>query len=147
MATKYVREGGVREARLERETPYRPFQRTWRLNPRRRLLIIYVAILGICMLLFTVNALSRKMPFKGQPVIRGAAEVLDKSAPEEPHRLRITVPVTPARTVDHWTPVDAETWEDFTAGDYIGVLYQVSRDGQAVRIRETGLVALPPPKP
>jgi hypothetical protein len=143
MATKFVRPAPAAETRA---TPYRSLPpaagglRTW-----RWLLLAYVAV-AVCFLAWSgMSRVGEAFTFAMRPMLRGEAEVRGVGGdPGDPGRVRLHLAVplpggghAPADAV---VPADAEVaWR---AGDVVGVMYRVSRDGARVRVEEAGLVPL-----
>jgi len=147
VAVKYVRgdEGGP--SRMAEE-PMGPVRRLNRLEPKKRLLIIYLGLMGFAMLLVLTKIVSTPTQFAGRPMERGEGVILKKEVrgeAEPGYFFEIEVSLPDAGSVVAYGRTDAETFEGLEEGDRIGVLYQTNRRGTELRIRETGLVALPPP--
>ena len=137
MATKYGRE---REApRLLRKDENAAS------NPRRWAL--FVALLAVCVLGF-LHGPSSRLTFEGQPVLHGEGIIYDKlidGGIEPNYLLQVGVALDNDHVAFDYVPTDPETWDKLSKGARIGILYQRSRIGNAIRIREPGLVALPAP--
>ena len=150
MAIKYVRESKADQALDGRSTPFQRAGRAGRWPIRKKLTVIYIGILVMSVLAFTSSLLVQKGSFRGQPVVRGVGVVEEKASRSGPngetlHFLRLRVPLDSDRWAEDEADIDAEHWAGFSEGDRVGILYQISRDGGAVRIRECGLVALDQP--
>jgi len=136
VATKYKREG-------EASAPSRKD-----MNPVhvRRRWFLFAALIAVCVL--SVLRGSVIAPgFDNQPVLRGEGIIYDKLVDEnnEPrYLLQVGVSLDNGHVALDYVPTDPETWRRLAKGDRIGVLYQRGRTGDSIRIREAGLVALPP---
>jgi hypothetical protein len=109
---------------------------------------LFVVLAAVCALsLLQGRALTPA--FDGQPLIRGEGIVYDKlvDANGADYLLQLGVSLDNGSVAFDYTSTDPETWRELAKGDRIGVLYQRSRGGGRIRIRETGLVALPPSNP
>ena len=137
MATKYKREG---EAAAPSRKDVNP------VHVRRRW-FLFAALIAVCVM--SVLRGSVITPgFDNRPVLRGEGIIYDKLVDEnnEPrHLLQVGVSLDDGRVAFDYATTDPETWNRFAKGDRIGVLYQRSRTGGNIRIREAGLVALPTP--
>lgn len=110
--------------------------------------ILFVAVAAVCGLsVFQSRILTPS--FDQQPVIHGEGIIYDKLVDETngtAYLLQVGVSLDNGRVVLDYAATDADTWKRLAKGDRIGVLYQRSRGGGRIRIREVGLVALPPSK-
>jgi len=114
-------------------------------NPRRWLL--FVVLVPVCILGF-LHGPGARLTFDGQPILRGDGIIHDKLLDEtgDPKYLvQVGVSLDDTHVAFDYVLIDPETWRKLSKGDRIGVLYQRSRTGNAIRIRETGMVALPLP--
>ncbi len=155
MAIKYKREGGVRIARETRYTPYKSLFSRMMPDPKRRLLMIYsaCAFFGILALMAgRIQQISEVALFHEQPLTKGMGQIVDKAtqAPGEAetgHWIHIAAPLLEGGALQDWMQVDETVWNTLEVGDWVGILFQLSKNGKRIRIQECGLVALPPPIP
>jgi len=101
----------------------------------------------VCVLGF-LHGPSSRLTFEGQPVLHGDGIIYDKLVDrgiEPNYLLQVGVALDNDHVAFDYVPTDPETWDKLSIGVRIGVLYQRSRIGNAIRIREPGLVALPAP--
>ena len=148
MAVKYVRGGDEPDTSGMLEEPMGPLRRLSRLDPKKRLVVIYLGLMGLAMLLLLTHMFSVPTQFGGQPVERGEGVIVKKEVHDEgesAHFFLIKVSLPEGDPLVAYGRTDAETFERLEEGDRIGVLYQTNRKKTQIRIRETGLVALPPP--
>ena len=125
-----------------------PLRRLSRLDPKKRLMVIYLGLMGLAMLLVLTRIFSTPTQFGGRPVERGEGVIVKKEArgEDEPaYFFLIEVVLPDGETQASYGRTDAETFERLEEGDRIGVLYQTNRRKTQIRIVETGMVALPPP--
>lgn len=147
MAVKYGRGGDTGSSGMLEE-PMGPLRRLTRLDPKKRLIIIYLGLMGLAMLLLLTHMFSTPTQFGGRPVERGEGVIVKKEARgegEPAYFFLIKVLLAEGDPLVAYGRTDAETFERLEEGDRIGVLYQTNRKKTQIRIRETGLVALPPP--
>ena len=147
MAVKYVR-GDESGTSGMLEEPMGPLRRLTRLDPKKRLVIIYLGLMGFAMLLVLTRMVSTPTQFGGRPVERGEGVIVEKEVHgegESAYFFLIEVSLPDGETLVAYGRTDAETFERLEEGDRIGVLYQTNRKKTQIRVRETGLVALPPP--
>jgi len=147
VAVKYVRGGDTGSPGMLEE-PMGPVGRLSRLDPKKRLVIIYLGLTGLAMLLLLTHMFSTPTQFGGRPVERGEGVIVGKEARGEgvpAYFFAIKVLLPEGDPLVAYGHTDAETFERLEKGDRIGVLYQTNRRKSEIRIREIGLVALPPP--
>jgi len=147
MATKYAREDSVERAREAHRVSFKREDKFGVASYKRRLIIIYLGILVVVALMFAAGPLGAKNPFLGRSVLRGEGVVIGKETRGDPsveirHFLRIRMSLEDGGQAEDLAEIDAEHWQAFKEDDRVAVLYQLSRDGRRVRIRECGLVAL-----
>ena len=136
MAKKYRREHEAPAPSRKNVNPIR-VRRQW---------LLLAALIAACILSLLRGSVTAPA-FDGQPLLRGEGIIYDKLVDEnnEPrHLLQVGVSLDDGRVAFDYATTDPETWNRLAKGDRIGVLYQRSRTGGSVRIREAGLVALPP---
>jgi hypothetical protein len=155
MPVKYQPEDSVREVREARRTPFQSMDRgPGGLRRRQQWIILIVPAVLIFMMFLAgrYQAAREEAPFEDQPLLRGSGLILNKridnAAPEPRYLLEIYCQIIPENREEplEFTDIaetDREAWEKFARNDRIGVLYQISRNGGAVRIRECGRLALP----
>ena len=144
MATKYVRKTTDRAGRHQ-GPPAGPFDMLRRMQPKRRLILIYVGVSAMSLLILLGDRFFVGSQFGGQPLIRGEGVVVTKHLREAEvptYTLAIEV-LTDAGTKTYpcHTQTDSETWNRLQEGDRVAVVYQFDRGKTRVRIREVGTVA------
>ncbi len=149
MPTKYVRDWGASRDGEGRKTPFRKhLQRPATVSSRRRFMFVYAGLLGLTVFVFAASSMIRIMQYESQPILRGVGKVVGleegSTGGESEHLLRVRVPLGGDRWAEDTAFLDEEQWRGFRMGDSVAVLYQVSRFGVGIRIRECGLVALSP---
>ena len=146
MAVKYVR-GDEPGTSGMLDEPVGPVRRLTRLDPKKRLVVIYLGLMGFAMLLVLTRMLSTPTQFGGRPVERGEGVIVEKEVHgegESVYFFLIKVLVGEGDPLVAYGRTDGETFDRIEKGDRIGVLYQTNRKKTEIRICETGLVALPP---
>ena len=106
---------------------------------------LFAVLIAVCVLSL-LSGSTVAPAFDEQPVIRGEGLIYDKLGDENDeskHLLQVGVSLDGGRVAFDYAVTDPETWNRLAKGDRIGVLYQRSRTGGSIRIREAGLVALP----
>jgi len=137
VATKYKRDGEAPAPSRKDMNPVR-IGRRW---------FLFAALIAVCIL--SVLRGSVIAPgFDNQPELRGEGIIYDKlidSDDNEPrYLLQVGVSLDNGHVAIDYVRTEPETWHSLAKGDRIGVLYQRGRTGDSIRIREAGLVALPP---
>jgi len=109
------------------------------LDPRQRLLAIYVGLLGAAVVLFVFHAVD---PFNArrQPTLRrGQGTVVrkivkDEGTPRAAYYIEIGVHTEDGRTLSDMVPVDEESWARTAAGETVDVEYHMVRQGSVIRV-------------
>ena len=144
MSTKYQHQGGVRQAREGRSTPYRRVVQRGKAPRGARSLVWLAAIaLGGVLLVFLSTQYERSGPRAFTPR-QGVALVLEKRlAPDGARMLQLGIlelgPETPP--VDH--AVSESVYDALAPGDRVAVLYRPGRRDEAPEVVEVGRFALP----
>ncbi|MBP8129224.1 MAG: hypothetical protein KA184_06540 [Candidatus Hydrogenedentes bacterium] len=149
MATKYVYRARTETARETRRGVFERL-RVPAAPSRARFSLLSIGILAFAIF---VLLYARDLPafrFLGQPVLHGEGVIIEKlSGPgggrEEAPLLRFAITTPEGARIEAERPVPPELWERLNAGDRVGLLFQVSRDGGSARVRQVGQVALPKP--
>lgn len=145
MTIKYHRNQGRPEEPERRRTPFmrqgppiRPMSR------RQATFVIFTFLLSAVLLSQLAIRRTRLDPFALQPVIRGEGTIVATERGAEGQGV-VTVEVA----VEGGDPLHATWnipdpyWAVLVPGDRVGVVYQISNSGMALRIIECGIVALP----
>ena len=144
MPTKYTRSDSVHEARETRQTPYRRQPTFCGGNPKRRLMVIYIGLIGSALLLFSYDQfIARPSKEKAQPQ-RGIAVVVEKVQLEtEPpaHALRVQLEDSPDSALQE-VPFPEDYWKIIEVADRLTVIYTESAENGEITVHECGLVAL-----
>lgn len=148
MAIKYVRPDRPRRTDPSYYAPPGLVRRLGQIEPRQRLIIVYVGVSLVAALALVFHMSLGRMGFDNRPVISGEGVVTGKSVsegPEPEYCLEIEVYLAGGGTSAGTAMTSQEVWERLAVGDRVGVRYQRSWSGRRIRIRETGVVALPGP--
>ncbi|HNR31909.1 MAG TPA: hypothetical protein PKI11_13550 [Candidatus Hydrogenedentes bacterium] len=148
MATKFIRKRRVDEAPDSRA---RLFARdsASRVVTRGRFSFFSIGLLAVVIFALAQMREAPSFRFLGQPVVRGDGIIVDKTTTETGGVVRFHLHIEAGTGEGGRLPgvaaVDGDQWERLAVGDRVTLLYQVNRQGTAVRIRQVGQVALPVP--
>lgn len=143
MPVKFNRERLIGQGRQKRLFSREAVAPGRRMSPKRKLLIIYLGLLGATMSIVVLTQMSAKVQFVGRPLIYGAGEIVALEPEVEQLRVQLRILVAEDRSAYGWNSVPLESAEDLAVGDWVAARYRVSRNGYEVRIEACGLVALP----
>ncbi len=104
------------------------------LNPRQRLLIVYLGLCGFVVALLAFHAFNPFGRFRGQPTLQGQAVIQAKKVIESDDEgpqyfLELRIETEPGAGLTDTVKIDAEHWRQFREDQQLFVTYQVSRSG------------------
>ncbi len=147
MPVKYKREDADELAQWE-APPGGTLERIGQLDPKKRLLIIYLGLFGAVLLIVMSGRLHGPASLSGRPVQQGEGIILEKietGGVPPAYAFRIEVSADKGKRPVSEIAVNKDTYDRFAVGNRIGLLYQINRLGTLARIIEIGLVVLPEP--
>jgi len=138
MAIKYTREGYRHREPGDAERRF--LARPRPVNPRQRLLIIYIGLGAAALVLFFFH-LAFERPAEWREIresvgMISAKGVLDENTPNPTYYLDITVTAeySEAGPLTERVRTSRTEWEQFEEGQQLVVLYRLGRSGQEIRI-------------
>lgn len=149
MATKFIHKSRTEIAHETRRGFFERLEAP-RAPLRGRFSFVSIGILATAIFLLAYTRGAPAFRFVGQPVLHGEGVILEKLAEpedtkEDTRLLRVEMVTQDGRRLQGVGAASREQWERLSAGDRVGLLFQTSRDGASLRIRQVGQVALPAP--
>ena len=136
---------------VARKTPYTRQGTIQGIGPRaRRALVIYILLAMMAAFLVSGAFLDKVYEFRGQPVFRAEATIVDKLIAEKSqgevlYSFELGLTLAGVGEASAVVQVPQEDWERLSKGERIGVLYKRGRNSSRIQIVETGTLALPAP--